>query len=66
MDDNQKELINEYYTKNIVPILRDYFSAFIPANATSRDLDMLNFDELIQLAMLKELRDIRRALESRR
>jgi hypothetical protein len=53
----------EYINKNIIPMLRDYFSSFIPANATADDFENVDYDGLIQIAILKELRDIRRVLE---
>jgi hypothetical protein len=56
----------EYIDKNVIPMLRDYFSSFIPANATVDDFENVDYNGLIQIAILKELRDIRRALEGRR
>lgn len=56
----------EYIDRNVIPMLRDYYSSFIPANATAQDMVAVDYDGLIQLAILKELRDIRRALEGRR
>jgi hypothetical protein len=59
------EAVLEYHNRVTIPIMRDYFHTFISPNATAQDLAGLDFNGLIQMAQLIELRDIRKALESR-